>query len=47
MFGCQTEQFGQTIVEVVAAGNGRGRGREELAIGSLVKRSIARTDSSP
>ena len=41
-FGGQPEQLGQRIVEVIAAGDGRRGGGEELAFGSIVKRSFAR-----
>jgi hypothetical protein len=42
MLGGQPEQRGQAVVQIVATGNGRSRGREKLAIGSFVKRSITR-----
>jgi hypothetical protein len=42
VFGGQAEQLGQRVVKVVTSGNGSGRGREKLAIGSFVLRSFAR-----
>jgi len=47
VFGGEPEQFGQRVVEVVAASRGRSRSREQLAIGSFAKRSFARHNSSP
>jgi hypothetical protein len=41
MLGGQTQEIGERVVEIVATGNGRGCGREELAIGSVVMRSFA------
>ncbi len=47
MLGCQPQQLGQRVVEVVAAGHGRGRRREELPFGSIVVRSFARHRTLP
>jgi hypothetical protein len=42
----EAEQLGQGVIEIVAAGDGGGSGREEFAARSFVVRSFSRHRSS-